>query len=186
MLSDLWRDAVELAMAARGETSPKALAMAVLSTDSYRITALNRAREAARSLHIPLVNHALRVVQTAVLGIEIGKDVKLGHGVYFVHSLGIVIGGDARIGDRVRFYGNNTVGTAKDNGYPTIEDDVWIGAGARILGPITIGARSRIGANAVVLEDVPPDSVAVGIPARVFPRSRDEAAEAQVMAGGVP
>jgi len=52
------------------------------------------------------------VAQTAVLGIEIGKDVTLGKGVYFVHSLGIVIGGHAVIGDRVRFYGNNTVGTA--------------------------------------------------------------------------
>jgi serine O-acetyltransferase len=58
------------------------------------------------------------------------------------------------------------VGTAKDNGYPVIEDDVIVGAGARILGPIRVGARSSIGANAVVLEDVPPDSVVVGIPAK--------------------
>ncbi|MBX7113925.1 MAG: serine acetyltransferase [Myxococcaceae bacterium] len=144
---------------------------AVLGTDSYRILALNRAREAARRFHVPLVNHALRVVQTAVLGIEIGKDVTIGKGVYFVHPLGVVIGGNARVGDRVRFYGNNTVGTAKDNGYPVIEDDVWVGAGARILGPIRIGARSRIGANAVVLTDVPADHVAVGIPAKVFPKT---------------
>jgi serine O-acetyltransferase len=71
----------------------------------------------------------------------------------------------------VRFYGSNTIGTAKDDGYPTIEDDVWIGAGARILGPIRIGARSRIGANAVVVTDVPPDSVAVGIPAKIRRRT---------------
>ncbi|MGQ0504860.1 MAG: serine O-acetyltransferase EpsC [Myxococcaceae bacterium] len=179
MLNDLLRDAVELARAASGDESPKAIASAVLSTDSYRITSLNRMREFARKLHIPGLNHALRVVQTALLGIEIGKEVTLGHGVYFVHSLGIVIGGDAQIGNRVRFYGNNTVGTAKDNGYPVIEDDVWIGAGARILGPVRIGARSRIGANAVVLEDVPPDHVAVGIPARVFPRNRDDSDDLQ-------
>lgn len=180
MFSDLFRDAVELTRACRGEghehepTGAVEIAKAVLSTDSYRITALNRIREAARALHVPLVNHALRVVQTSMLGVEIGKDVTLGKGVYFVHSLGVVIGGNARIGDRVRFYGNNTVGTAKDNGYPVIEEDVWIGAGARILGPITVGARSRIGANAVVLTDVPPDSVAVGIPARIRPRRPED------------
>ncbi|MFP2925815.1 serine O-acetyltransferase EpsC [Pyxidicoccus sp. 3LG] len=170
MIGSLITDALELAKAANGTTDAKSIAKVVLTSDSYRITALNRAREAALAFRIPLVNHVLRVTQTAVMGIEIGKDVTLGSGVYFVHSLGVVIGGDARIGDRVRFYGNNTVGTAKDNGYPVIEDDVWIGAGARILGPVRIGARSRIGANAVVLQDVPPDSVAVGIPARIFPR----------------
>ncbi|CAM3376804.1 serine acetyltransferase [Corallococcus sp. ZKHCc1 1396] len=170
LIGALISDAVEMARAASGSSDAKSLAKVVLTSDSYRITALNRAREAAITFHIPLLNHVLRVAQTAVMGIEIGKDVTLGKGVYFVHSLGVVIGGDARIGDRVRFYGNNTVGTAKDNGYPIIEDDVWIGAGARILGPVRIGARSRIGANAVVLQDVPPDSVAVGIPARIFPR----------------
>lgn len=177
LIGALISDAVEMARAASGTSDAKSLAKVVLTSDSYRITALNRAREAAITFHIPLLNHVLRVAQTAVMGIEIGKDVTLGKGVYFVHSLGVVIGGDARIGDRVRFYGNNTVGTAKDNGYPVIEDDVWIGAGARILGPVRIGARSRIGANAVVLQDVPPDSVAVGIPARIFPRKdQDEVA----------
>jgi serine O-acetyltransferase len=174
MLGMLFRDATELARASQGGSSAREIATAVLSTDSFRITALQRARELSRKLRIPLANHGLRMVQTAFLGIEIGKDVVLGNGVYFVHPLGVVIGGNARIGDRVRFYGSNTIGTAKDNGYPTIEEDVWIGAGARILGPITIGARSRIGANAVVLKDVPADSVAVGIPARFRPRQPDD------------
>jgi serine O-acetyltransferase len=79
----------------------------------------------------------------------------------------VVVGGTARVGDRVKFMGNNTVGTAKDNGYPVIEDDVLIGAGARLLGPIRVGAGAIIGANAVVLEDVPPGALAVGIPARI-------------------
>ncbi|OJT26219.1 serine acetyltransferase [Archangium sp. Cb G35] len=163
-------DALQVARSEYGQSGLKSVAAMVLTSDGYRVLALQRLREAARGLGIPLGNHALRVAQTAVLGVEIGKDVELGSGVYFVHSLGTVVGGDAKVGNRVRFYGNNTVGTAKDDGYPVIEDDVWVGAGARILGPITVGARSRIGANAVVLQDVPPDSVAVGIPARIIPR----------------
>jgi serine acetyltransferase len=166
-------DAVEVTRSERGQVSAKGLASMVLGSDAYRVLALQRLREAARGLRLVGGNHALRMAQTALLGVEIGKDVELGRGVYFVHSLGTVVGGDAKVGNRVRFYGNNTVGTAKDDGYPVIEDDVWVGAGARILGPITIGARSRIGANAVVLQDVPPDSVAVGIPARILPR-KDE------------
>ncbi len=176
MIRDLIEDAKELTRAEHGNITPRTLAHSVLGTDSFRITTLNRLREWARSLHVPLANHALRVVQTSMMGIEIGKEVTLGYGVYFVHPLGVVIGGDTCVGNRVRFYGNNTVGTAKNNGYPIIEDDVWIGAGARILGPVRIGARSRIGANAVVLTDVPPDSVAVGIPAKVRPREPHEEA----------
>ena len=174
LLGALRDDAVEMARAARAGEGVKALAWVMLNSDSYRVMALNRVREAARRRRIPGVNHALRVMQTAALGVEIGKDVNLGRGVYFVHSLGTVLGGDARVGDRVRFYGNNTVGTAKDNGYPVIEEDVEVGAGARILGPVRVGARAVIGANAVVLSDIPPDSVAVGIPARVVKRKGDE------------
>ena len=170
-------DAMELTRSEHGAVRLRAVASLVLSSDAYRVLALQRLREAARGLGLPMVNHALRVAQTALLGVEIGKHVELGRGVYFVHSLGTVIGGNARVGERVRFYGNNTVGTAKDNGYPVIEEDVSVGAGARILGPVTVGARSRIGANAVVLQDVPPDSVAVGIPARIVSRQAMTEAE---------
>lgn len=171
MWEELLLDAQELTMMATGRTDAASIIKTVLSADSYQITLLNRLRGAARKYHVPMVNHALRVVQTTVHGIEIGKQVQLGHGIWFIHPLGIVIGGNAKVGNRVRFFGNNTVGTAKENGYPTIEDDVWVGAGARILGPITVGARSVIGANAVVLTDVPPDSVAVGIPAQIRPKT---------------
>lgn len=174
ILHDLLGDAQELARCAYGSSDRKALARAVITSDSYQITAIQRMRELARAWHVPGVNHMLRVVQTAYHGIEIGNAVQLGRGVYFVHPLGIVIGGDARIGDRVRFYGNNTVGTAKDNGYPVIENDVIVGAGARILGPIRVGARSVIGANAVVVTDVPADSLAVGVPAKIRPRSPND------------
>jgi len=176
MIGELIRDARQLAVAATGQATAGSIARVVLGTDSYRITFLQRIRNAARTAHIPLVNHLLRMVQTALFGIEIDRDVTLGDGVYLVHPLGIVIGGDSRIGARVRFYGSNTVGTVRDDGYPTIEEDVRVGAGARILGPIRIGARAQIGANAVVMVDVPADGVAVGVPARVLrPRAQREA-----------
>jgi serine O-acetyltransferase len=170
MLRQLFEDAVHLARTeSGGEPSAQQALRAAALSDGYAVLALQRVRSAARRLHVPGANRALRLAQMALYGIEIGKDVTLGRGVYFVHTLGIIIGGDSRIGDRVRFMGNNTVGTAKDNGYPTIEEDVVVGCGARILGPIRVGARSVIGANAVVLHDVPPDSVVTGIPAKAQP-----------------
>ena len=169
LIGQLVDDLRELSTMAAPGASPKNLFKLALSSDSYSIVALDRIRRMARRRHIPGINHALRVVQTAYFGIELGNHVELGAGVWFIHPLGIVIGGTAKVGDRVRFFGNNTVGTAKENGYPVIEDDVWVGAGARILGPITVGARSVIGANAVVVRDVPPDSIATGVPATCRP-----------------
>jgi serine O-acetyltransferase len=168
MVRDLWRDAVEFArVSTGGDTSWKTVLRQAIVFDPFHVLALTRVREAATRHRIPLVNRLLRMVQTAVYGIEIGKDVRLGHGVYFVHLLGTVLGGDARVGDRVRFMGSNTVGTAKDNGYPIIEDDVVVGCGARILGPVRVGAGAVIGANAVVIHDVPAGAVATGVPAVV-------------------
>jgi serine O-acetyltransferase len=175
----LWRDGVELARAERGDTLLASVVRMVVGSDSYRVTALSRLRALATSLHLPLVNHLLRVTQTACWAIDLGKDVVLGDGVYFVHPVGTVVGGDARLGARVRLYGNNTVGTLRDNGYPVIEDDVELGAGARVLGPVRVGARSLVGANAVVLCDVPPDHVAVGAPARILPRKDGSAPPAR-------
>jgi serine O-acetyltransferase len=171
MIRELVRDAVELAKVARGGSGVRDIARSA-AYDAYAVLVLTRIREAVRRWHVPGVNHVLRLTQMAVYGIEIGNQVTLGRGVYVVHSLGTVIGGTAKIGDRVRFMGNNTVGSAKDDGCPILEDDVVVGCGARILGPIRIGARARIGANAVVVHDVPADAVATGIPAVVRTPSR--------------
>lgn len=167
MIDQLAHDAIELARTASATVDRRAVGRALLTNDSYQILALHRGRELAWRVGLPVVSHVLRRVQTAVYGIEIGCEVTLGSGVYFVHPVGITIGGDARIGDRVRFYGNNTVGTAREDGYPTLEDDVIVGAGARILGPVTVGRGALIGANAVVITDIPAGGVAVGMPARV-------------------
>lgn len=164
-----WRDAREMSRAARREGTAKD-AFRMLRTDAWFLLALFRVRAVVLRWHIPVVNRVLRMMQMVLGGVELGNDIVLGDGVYFIHSLGTVVGGKATIGARVRFLGNNTVGAVRDDIAPTIEDDVEIGCGARILGGVRIGARSVIGANAVVLHDVPPDSVAVGAPARVLPR----------------
>ncbi|MBN9164557.1 MAG: hypothetical protein BGO98_19990 [Myxococcales bacterium 68-20] len=179
-------DAVELARALREgradgtdkkRPSMKEAVRAALTQDGYKVLLMSRIRESARRWHVPGVNHALRLVTTVLYSIEIGNDIELGEGINFTHTLGTVIGGTSKVGARVKFMGNNTIGTAKDNGCPVIEDDVVIGCGARVLGPIRIGRGAFIGANAVVLTDVPPGAIATGIPAKIHER-RNGAASA--------
>lgn len=165
MIGQIVRDARALALAEFHSTSGKDIWNAMV-LDAFPIIAMNRMREFARKWRIPAVNRSLRLLQMALYGVEIGKGVELGDGVSFVHSLGTVVGGTSRIGHRVRLMGNNTVGTAKDNGCPVIEDDVVVGCGARVLGPIRIGAGAFIGANAVVLSDVAAGDIVAGSPAR--------------------
>ena len=103
-------------------------------------------------------------------GIEIHPGAQISPGLVIDHGMGTVIGETAEIGEDVTLYHNVTLGgvsLVKEKRHPTVEDHVVIGAGAQVLGPIRIGAHSRIGANAVVVKDVPPDSVAVGVPGRV-------------------
>lgn len=150
---------------ARGRPPTPSFWARQVGSDGFQALFLHRLRQSVRRHRIPVVNHLLRRATTVLFAMEIGNDVSLGDGVSFVHTLGTVLGGDAQIGARVRFMGNVTVGTAKDNGYPVIEDDVVVGAGARILGPIRVGRGAVIGANAVVLQDVPAGAVATGIPA---------------------
>lgn len=103
-------------------------------------------------------------------GIEIHPGAKIGKGLFIDHGMGIVIGETTVIGDNCTIYQNVTLGgTGKDKGkrHPTIGNNVLIGAGAKILGPFTVGDNSKIAANAVVLTPVPENSTCVGVPARV-------------------
>ncbi|MBX3203887.1 MAG: serine acetyltransferase [Labilithrix sp.] len=188
LLRKIAADAFELARALRSERSDgaggarpstKDAVRAALTQDGYKVLLMSRVRETARRWHVPGVNHALRLVTTVLYSIEIGNDIELGEGINFTHTLGTVIGGTSKVGSRVKFMGNNTIGTAKDNGCPVIEDDVVIGCGARVLGPIRIGRGAFIGANAVVLTDVPPGAIATGIPAKVHERGNGAAGAAK-------
>jgi serine O-acetyltransferase len=108
----------------------------------------------------------------ALTGIEIHPGATIGQRFFIDHGMGVVIGETAEIGDDVMLYHGVTLGgTSLNQGkrHPTLESGVIVGAGAKILGPVTIGANARIGANAVVVKDVPPGASAIGIPARVVP-----------------
>ena len=110
-------------------------------------------------------------------GIEIHPGAKIGKGLVIDHGMGVVIGETAEIGDDVLLYHGVTLGgTGKDKGkrHPTLGNNVVIGAGAKVLGPIYIGSNAKIGANSVVLKDVPCGATAVGIPAKNIVKPRRE------------
>lgn len=103
-------------------------------------------------------------------GIEIHPGAQIGKGLLIDHGAGVVIGETAVIGDDCTIYQNVTLGgTGKDRGkrHPTLGNNVLVGAGAKILGPFKVGDNSRVAAGAVVLEEIPPNSTAVGVPARI-------------------
>ena len=104
-------------------------------------------------------------------GIEIHPGASIGHRVFIDHGMGVVIGETAIIGDDCTLYHGVTLGGTswnKGKRHPTLEKGVVIGAGAKILGPITLGAGAKVGSNAVVVKDVPANATAIGIPARIL------------------
>lgn len=103
-------------------------------------------------------------------GIEIHPGAKIGKGLFIDHGTGVVIGETAIIGDNVTmFHGATLGGTGKEKGkrHPTVGNNVFIGSGAKVLGNITIGDYVKIGANAVILKDVPPNVTIVGVPGKI-------------------
>ncbi len=105
-----------------------------------------------------------------VTGIEIHPGAQIGNGLFIDHGMGVVVGETTIIGDNCLLYQGVTLGgTGKDKGkrHPTLGDNVMVGAGAKVLGPIKIGNNVKIAANAVVLKDIPDNCTAVGVPARI-------------------
>lgn len=116
----------------------------------------------------------------ALTGIEIHPGATIGPGFFIDHGMGVVIGETAEVGADVTLYHGVTLGgtsLAKGKRHPTLGDRVVVGAGAKILGAITIGEDSRIGANAVVVKSVPPNSVVVGVPGQIVKRSKPHTAK---------
>jgi serine O-acetyltransferase len=135
-----------------------------------------------------LLGRFLSHIGRFLTGIEIHPGAVIGKCFFIDHAMGVVVGETAIIGDGVTLYQGVTLGGISRNKgkrHPTLEDGVIVGAGAQVLGPITIGAGARIGANAVVLKDVEPGTTMVGIPARaVGPREKPK--EPEFQAYGTP
>lgn len=109
-----------------------------------------------------------------ITGIEIHPGAKIGKGLFIDHGMGVVIGETTEIGDNCLLYQGVTLGgTGKDHGkrHPTLGDNVMVGSGAKVLGPFKVGNNAKIASNAVVLEEVPENATAVGVPAKIVRRN---------------
>ncbi len=135
----------------------------------------------ARPLRVPfsIVYKALKVIAESVTGTELPCEVVIGRRLRIEHSFDIVVSGDAVLGDDVVLRNGVTIGLRHEGkrGAPVIGNRVDIGAGAKLLGPIHIGDDVSIGANAVVIRDVPSHSIAVGVPARVVAKRAADTSE---------
>jgi serine O-acetyltransferase len=127
----------------------------------------HRVAHALWESEVPLLPRAIAYTSRSVTGVEIHPAAKIGSDFFIDHGSGVVIGETADIGDRVTLYQGVTLGGtgfARGKRHPTLEDDVTVGSGAKLLGPVTVGRNAKVGANTVVIEDVPDHTTVVGNP----------------------
>jgi serine O-acetyltransferase len=128
------------------------------------------AHRVAHAMHeagVPVVPHAVANASRVLTGVEIHPAARIGEALFIDHGAGVVIGETAEIGDNVTLYQGVTLGGtgfARGKRHPTVEDHVVVGSGAKLLGPINVGQASKVGANSVVIHDVPARSTVVGNP----------------------
>ncbi len=149
--------------AARGVTSAEILA----SWPGVHALLAHRVAHALDDVGIPVVPRAIANVTRTITGIEIHPAARVGRGLFIDHGMGVVIGETAEVGEDVTLYQGVTLGGtgfATGKRHPTVEANVTIGSGAKLLGPIRVGHGAKIGANTVVIHDVPANSTVVGNP----------------------
>ena len=149
--------------AARGVSSLEI----VLTYPGVQAILSHRFSHALSSASVPLVPRTIAYLSRMATGIEIHPAARIGSELFIDHGTGVVIGETVEIGDRVTLFQGVTLGGtgfATGKRHPTVEDNVTIGSGAKLLGPITIGHGAKVGANSVVIHDVPPNSTVVGNP----------------------
>lgn len=157
----------------------------VLCYPGFHAIILHRAAHWVWRRNLKLLGRTISQLGRFLTGIEIHPGAAIGSGFFIDHGMGVVIGETAIIGERVTLYHDVTLGGVapsidsdsqrNQKRHPTLEDDVIVGSGAQILGPVTVGRCARVGANAVVTKDVPQGVTVVGIPGRAIPRSTDNA-----------
>jgi serine O-acetyltransferase len=157
------RAAQERDPAAAGVSAPGILA----AWPGVHALLAHRVAHALRSARVPVLPRAIAYFSRSLTGVEIHPAARIGKGLFIDHGMGVVIGETAEVGDDVTMYQGVTLGGtgfACGKRHPTVQDNVTIGSGAKLLGPITIGHGAKIGANAVVINDVPPNATVVGNP----------------------
>jgi len=146
----------------------------LLCYPGFQALVLHRISHKLWKLGLPLLPRVLSQLTRSLTGIEIHPGAKIGKGVFIDHGMGVVIGETTEIGNRCLLYQGVTLGgTGKDHGkrHPTLSENVVVGAGAKVLGAISVGTNTRIGAGSVVVRDVEANSTVVGIPGRVVHQS---------------
>ena len=146
----------------------------LLCYPGFQALVLHRISHKLWKYKLPLIPRVLSQLTRNITGIEIHPGATIGRGVFIDHGMGVVIGETSEIGDRCLLYQGVTLGgTGKDCGkrHPTLEENVVVGAGAKVLGAINIGSNTRIGAGSVVVKNVEKNSTVVGIPGRVVHQS---------------
>jgi serine O-acetyltransferase len=141
---------------------------------------VHRVAHGLREAGVPLLPRSLATASRALTGIEIHPSAEIGDSFFVDHGMGVVIGETAEIGDDVTLYQGVTLGGTSlhhEKRHPTLGDGVIVGSGAQILGGFTVGRDARVGANAVVLAEVPPGVTVVGIPAKPVGAPRPAAAK---------
>ena len=147
----------------------------LLTYSGLHVIIAHRIAHALDKLKLPVLPRLLMALARGFTGVEVHPAATIGRGLFIDHGFGVVIGETAVLGDNVTLFQGVTLGgTGKEKGkrHPTIGDNVVIGAGAKVLGNITVGRDSMIGANAVVIRDVPEHSTVVGVPGRIT-RTKD-------------
>ncbi len=142
----------------------------VLSYPGFHALTAHRMIHALYRTRLPLLPRFLSHINRFITGIEIHPAARIGKGLFIDHGMGVVIGETTQIGDNVTIYQGVTLGgTSLLHGkrHPTLESNVVVGVNSAVLGDITVGRNSRVGAGSVVVKDVPPNATVVGIPGRV-------------------